>query len=268
MDIWARVYAGQVRFVCVGCAGGDLAVRFGEELQLRDCVISAATRSPSWGQLGCSGFIVLDSDLRVLSRKTSAYLEVREQAFRDLEAVLAEFISGIELPHAMALKGRAEQHAGMAAVDADSASEGAAHGEITPLAPLDSVLVAELDAEHDACASALERLAEERSAAALGAVIAAYQTHFAHEEALLDEHVFHHAASSEAGGFSASAGARTSHWADHARLLRDLEAEAARSKSCPAEFIDKTLRDFERHASQYDGSYAVPLSTALAAKKD
>ena len=62
MDRWAVKYGDDATFVCVGCAGPELAETFGSRLRLKHCVNSYVSRNnmPRWGQLGCNGFIVLD----------------------------------------------------------------------------------------------------------------------------------------------------------------------------------------------------------------
>ena len=88
MDQWALRYAGRATFVCVGCAGRGNAAEFISSLKLRHTHVTYVEQQhqPRWGQLGCSGFIVLDASGRVVNPCTSAYLEVRQRAFRDLEA--------------------------------------------------------------------------------------------------------------------------------------------------------------------------------------
>lgn len=93
MDVaarWAGRYGARATFVCVSCAGPGLASTFGNELELSRCVNTFASEMdmPTWGQLGCSGFIVIDSSLRVVCPASSAFLEVREQAFKHVELLL------------------------------------------------------------------------------------------------------------------------------------------------------------------------------------
>lgn len=121
-----------------------------------------------------------------------------------------------------------------------------------------------MDAEHEACATALRELASTRSLDALRAVLAAYEQHFAHEEALCDAHVYQHTVG-PGDDFNADANARTSHYADHARLLEALRAQAARGDvRVPTAFVEATLRDFEQHANRYDDAYAPRLAVALS----
>jgi len=127
--------------------------------------------------------------------------------------------------------------------------------------------VAELDAEHDACAAALAELARTRSVDALRALIKLYEAHFAHEEALCDAYVYQRTVDpGDASSFNADENARKSHYADHARLLDALREQAACGDAqVPAAFIDATLRGFEGHANRYDDAYAPRLAAALAA---
>lgn len=93
MNEWARgKYKGRANFVCVSCDGPELAQAMGERMKLKDCVnsVTASSRDgPYWGQLGCSGFIILSpGSQQVIAGKTMAFLDVRERAFRHVEAIL------------------------------------------------------------------------------------------------------------------------------------------------------------------------------------
>lgn len=88
MDVWAGRYGSRAAFICVSCAGSGLAEQFGNELRLSKCTLTYAEQGPRWGQLGCSGFIVLDGTQRVVCAASSAYLEVRDLAFKHVEALL------------------------------------------------------------------------------------------------------------------------------------------------------------------------------------
>lgn len=99
MDAWARgKYKGKANFLCVGCDGADLSVAMGTRMRLTNCVngyIASKKDMPRWGQLGCSGFIILGSgDQRIITPKTSAFLEVEDQAFRQVESILDSELSG------------------------------------------------------------------------------------------------------------------------------------------------------------------------------
>jgi len=96
-----------------------------------------------------------------------------------------------------------------------------------------SVLNAELDRQHDECAAALEELATQRSTGALDAALSTIRRHFEYEEELLDRHLYPDLASGGAadggmcGGFNADANMRTSHFADHSRIISAMEEKLA-----------------------------------------
>jgi len=145
---------------------------------------------------------------------------------------------------------------------------------VAPVSSPQSVLVADLDDEHDRCVAALTALTSRRDDAALQTLIDEYTGHFAHEEALLDEHLYAAVVSGGPSvGFSADASARASHRQDHVRLLSELRhllddhSSASRAPDgtlLPAH-IDPILRGFERHADTYDTNYAERLAASLAA---
>ena len=164
-------------------------------------------------------------------------------------------------------------------------SEGRGGGDDEPVAsfsaPIQSVSIAALDAEHAACTAALQQLACTHSVAALEQVLRAYEAHFSHEETLLDTYLWQEAAAAAAaggaagGGFDKNASMRSSHFADHARMLRELapshvEREEATGGDAPRKeegvlpraIVERALRDFEAHANRYD-SYGDELGAAL-----
>jgi len=75
----------------VGCAGPGLARQFISELELQHCMVGYAKSQadmPKWGQLGCSGFIILDAQRHVVCPATAAFLKMRGLAFAHVEALL------------------------------------------------------------------------------------------------------------------------------------------------------------------------------------
>jgi len=97
MERWARGrFAGRAHFLCVSCAGPELAKEMGQHAKLKMAVngyIADQANMPRWGQLGCNGFILLDARQRTVSPQTAAFLQVRERAFRDLEQKLDSLLS-------------------------------------------------------------------------------------------------------------------------------------------------------------------------------
>lgn len=284
MDAWAASYGSNAAFVCVSCAGPQLATQFGMQLKLRHCHNTWVDQDemPTWGQLGCNGLIVLDGAHSVVCRASPAYLEVRDAAFRHVETLLDALIGSKAAPQTLSGKVDpagcveggavcstcAEVRFGDEAED--DAQDGARKRQATTSGSVNkvpSVKVEVLDAEHERCEAALMRLAEQRDVAALSELLSAYEQHFAHEEALLDEHLY--AGVMDADGFSADKGARTSHFGDHENMLveiRKMISSVSPSDAVPAAEVKRLALDFERHATAYDGSYADRLSAAMAAK--
>eukprot|EP00968_Pinguiococcus_pyrenoidosus_P001176 scaffold53_cov193-Pinguiococcus_pyrenoidosus.AAC.13 len=96
MEKWAssNVWPSIV-FLCISVVGRPTALMFERSFGL-DAVTNAYIKDkehmPRFGQLGCSGFVVLDSEARVVSGATRAFLEAGEAAFRDLEVTLAHIL--------------------------------------------------------------------------------------------------------------------------------------------------------------------------------
>lgn len=274
MDKWAARFGSAAAFVCVCCAGPQLATTFGNELKLKHCHNTWVDEDdmPMWGQLGCNGFIVLDGSHSVVCKASKAFLEVRESAFRHVETLLSSLV--VDKPVPKQESGRVDASVGGACAqvvfgstdkDEEESAETAA-----PVSKVASVKVAVLDEEHERCEAALARLAEKRNVLCLRELLSAYEEHFAHEEALLDKHMY--ADVTTATGFSADKGARTSHFADHEAMLsalrKLLSARGGLSEelaSVSAAEVQQLAGDFEKHATSYDGAYADRLSAAMAA---
>jgi len=285
MDAWAARYGSSVAFVCVSCAGPQLASQFGNELRLKHCFNTWVDEEdmPTWGQLGCNGLIVIDGLDSVVCKASPAFLEVKGAAFRHVETLLGALLESQPAPQ---LKpGRVDGSVGGAcaevrfgAEDAEDA-EDAKEAELTDVQNLHvpSVKVSVLDEEHERCESKLAllgRLTEPPGVSqkrgqiedALRGLLTAYEEHFAHEEALLDEFLYAGGAQ-QGGGFSADSGARTSHFADHQSMLSGVRKLIENVPSVCAADVLRLATDFERHATAYDGSYADRLSAAMAQAK-
>jgi len=278
MDKWAASYGSAVAFICVSCAGPQLATSFGNELRLKNCHNTWVDEDdmPTWGQLGCNGFIVVDGADAVVCQASPAFLEVKHAAFRHVETLLDALIGSQPAP---ALKrGRVDASVGGACAQVDfGAPEEGEHVTDTQAIVYPSVKVDVLDDEHAACdkkLSLLGRLTDPPGVSGrrgqikdcLTGLLAAYEAHFAHEEALLDEHLYKAAATKAGGaGFSADEGARTSHFADHQPMLKAVRTLIADVASVSAADAQRLAADFERHATAYDGNYADRLSAALSA---
>merc|ERR1711935_103417 len=76
--------------------------------------------------------------------------------------------------------------AGGCAIPSSACSVERDEAAVEELREISSVKVAVLDEEHEHCAGALRKLAAERDASALQGVLNVFETHFSHEEKLLD----------------------------------------------------------------------------------
>lgn len=100
MDRWAAAYSDRAHFLCVGCQGVQLAEAMGQEMKLANCVNAVCGEGdmPSWGQLGCNGFIVLDKEHRVVASATSPFQQVRDLAFKHVEVLVDALVGGVPVP--------------------------------------------------------------------------------------------------------------------------------------------------------------------------
>lgn len=134
-----------------------------------------------------------------------------------------------------------------------------------------------MDEEHEECAAALHRLAEERSSAALGSFVTVFERHCAHEEALLDQHLYDAEEKRLAaeGGVSLLLNSRTSHYKDHEKIIGSAKRELTRlmregagvegGSTVSVGFVNSLLREFENHANVYDAFYADKLAAVIGA---
>ena len=295
MDKWAITYGEKVSFVCVCCQGPQLARTFASKLRLQHCYntwIDDEDDMPTWGQLGCNGFIVIDGSDNVICDATAAYLEVREDAFTHVEQLLDSMLGAQKDEEQQPSKrGRVDPAVGGSCAEVcfdkntssgeqSKAAETGTKNDNTdvPVQAVASVKVDVLDEEHRECESRLAALDalvvngcddQMKIETALRAVLSSYETHFAHEERMLDTHLYADVVASNAsGGFSADKGARTSHFADHKMMISNVQKLLADVSTVDAASVLHIRRDFERHATQYDGQYADRLSSALAAKNE
>ena len=322
MEHWARGPLGRrAGFLCICVDTLQTAQTFHRLFQFRGCVngwVPAPASMPSFGQLGCSGFVVLDGKGGCASRKTLPFLQHGEAAFAALEALLARLLPPAPAPAPAAaaaaaangyapgsvllleglksdpsLNGARVRVLGFdtatarfsVALEADAARVLAVRPcSLAPVPPpqqpqLLQPLAAEpegpaalrsiptpaatgcrsIDLEHAECAAALNALlAAPTSASALAAAVAALAAHFAHEEAVLQQHKFGGSSGgSEGGSFSAASG----HAQDHARILQVGREELARvaaaapGSGCSEGASWQLAAAFAAHARDFDALF-------------
>jgi hemerythrin len=221
MESWARKYyyyfdqsqsssTDVLQFLCV-CVDSN-ARRVAEFFHAHfdfDKVINAYIPSPRYmprgfGQLGCSGFVIVDGNGNFVSRKTKAYLDFGNGAFDDVKQILAGLLLWKEN-------------------GASGFSAGGSNGRKQSIDETDALIipstgVASMDHEHESCIRALRQLLEVPNLGNLQVVYDELVAHFAHEEALMVQN--------GVGGTPGDPFAPlTSHVRDHQRILSLVERE-------------------------------------------
>lgn len=242
-------YAGsKVRFLmlCVeqGEAGLSTARWFGQQFKVPESVVNGyidtPSEAPTFGQLGCGGFIVLGPHGQFVAPKTvPAFMQAGDQAFVAVEKLL----SGLGVQPNLA-----------AVADTEAARE-------TPkLLVFEPPIVgnAQMDKEH---VQLSEAVAAVQTVARVGNVRRlrdAWAEHSAHEEALFARHDF---------GGHCSRGAlagTTSHCKHHREILALLDSALKASEQsvlrlAEADTVDEIVSQMQRHSDLYDSAYAGQL---------
>eukprot|EP00435_Cladocopium_sp_Y103_P059991 s115_g21.t1 len=105
MNSWAAGAAYDCNFLCI-CVLGDrtaysLCKEMSTQMKLTHCVngfVASPSDMPTYGQLGCQGFIVLDKEHNVISEGTTPFMQVRALAFQHVEALLNAVCNNTPLP--------------------------------------------------------------------------------------------------------------------------------------------------------------------------
>jgi len=101
MELWARGPLGtSVDFLCACVDDMGVASAFGKMFKFERVIngwIPSQAEMPAYGQLGCSGFIVVGGDGRLVSKKTAAFLEQGEDAFAEAERLVRRHLA-VETP--------------------------------------------------------------------------------------------------------------------------------------------------------------------------
>lgn len=211
-------------------------------------------------QLGCQGFVVLDSRRRVVTTKSRAFLDDGEGAFRNVEQLVGASLTASRAPITPNVRVRLAglQTAGLNGVEGHVADDDGGDrvtikldddrtiavkpDNLLRVGDLGSVDHADMDADHAALVDAIEdAYAFPHKLAALRD---AFRDHAEREEALLAEHF-------GGGRFSAL----NSHVADHARIhkLADVDDDDLARK---VRVFASAIYD---HAEKFDALYAGAL---------
>jgi hemerythrin len=100
MYLWSNSsLATYVNFLCICVDDKGVALKFGQMFKLGGdkCIngwIKNGEDMPSYGQLGCGGFIIVGPNNRLISKKTPPFTQYGEAAFRFVEDLLRKEIQG------------------------------------------------------------------------------------------------------------------------------------------------------------------------------
>lgn len=234
--------ASKVNFLMVclelGQQGLHTAQAFGRQFQLPASVCNGYVEQkcelPSFGQLGCMGFVVLGPYGEFgMQRTVPCYLESQDGGFRAVERLLSS-LWGIRI-EPVASEPAPVQHL-------TSASNG-----------VESVGVAEMDAEHEAIQRAMEELERSKNRDAVETLMSLWVQHSEHEEKLFYEFDF---------GRHRTAGkdlAATAPHCQHHRLITSKMQAFIEGEASPSNRVDSIIAEIKRHTQLYDAAYAGKL---------
>jgi len=175
MEHWAAFQFNKnntLQFLCVCVDEVGVAQMFGR-MFFRKCQ-NAQVPSPEYyprgfGQLGCSGFVVV-KDNEFVSKRTMSYLDHGERAFLDVEKIL---------------------HAIISSGDKKKQPTEESEKDVKEVPRLESIQapeatgLADMDEEHQECTVALNALLRQPSTSYFREALSVLEEHFAHEESIL-----------------------------------------------------------------------------------
>ena len=213
METWASTsaYATAVQFLCVCVESAQVAQAFAHWFEFQGVVngyIPSRSYMPvGYGQLGCSGFIVVNAKGHFVSRKTLSFLDYGpERAFADVERLLNQELGWSDKNNNKNdKKNKNDKTVSVAAVMAQQQAT-------TVVEPPPLVGIVSMDAEHAHCTAAMNTLLVEPTEEHLEVVLQVVKNHFDHEERLLQEYGF-------GGSIHDEFSPLVSHKKDHARIL-------------------------------------------------
>jgi hypothetical protein len=245
---WANgKYAGrQVQFLMICRQTGDEGLKsatwFGRNFKIPRSVVNGYidtdSEVPTFGQLGCSGFIVLGPDGEFVAEKTEpAFLEEGQEAFEAVEELLRG--CGVQ------------------------PNEEAAAKELSPKQPVAAfqsapVGNAKMDEEHEQLSMAVANVLKVPNIPKMEKLRDAWIEHCKHEEALFERHDF--GQHRTRGELSDTA----SHCKHHRVIITMLDTAIEDCSQSVLRLVDedtvkKIVSEMQRHSDVYDSAYAGKL---------
>eukprot|EP00931_Biecheleriopsis_adriatica_P077488 TRINITY_DN51040_c0_g1_i1.p1 TRINITY_DN51040_c0_g1~~TRINITY_DN51040_c0_g1_i1.p1 ORF type:complete len:251 (+),score=40.56 TRINITY_DN51040_c0_g1_i1:249-1001(+) len=219
----------------IGKQGLHTAQSFGRRFELPTPVLNGYVEQkselPSFGQLGCQGFVVLGPHGEFAMQRTiPCYLEAEQKAFHAVEKLVFS-LWGISLEPQVASRSPQESE----------------HPFI-----LSSVGVPEMDAEHEAIQTAVAELRRNKGVDSMARLLLLWNQHSQHEEELFQKFDF---GRHRSDGASAATGPHCEHHRHISRMMEEF-INGKTSSHCQ---VDLVAREIERHAALYDAAYAGKL---------
>lgn len=250
MAKWSGIYGEEVNFLCISVEGLEVARYFAQFTGTSINATMLSKEMPAFPiQLGCSGFVVIDKDSRILSTRTEPrFLDEGEGAFRAVETLLAKLGA---FPKSTS-EGKGEELR-------ETTKSSSQQQEIT-LTPLPYVGHCDMDAEHAEIDTCLKKLVTEPTREIIGELKKVLRDHFAHEEELLVENKF---------GMSGVLSAYESHVADHQKILKNIDVvlESSPEGSISKMDIIKISTIIHQHGERFDSLYAKKVSCSSCSKR-
>ena len=194
-----------------------------------------------WGQLGCSGFIILDKNLNVICEKSKAFMEVRDRAFDDVEDILKGILAkgkrGRSTEEDKERVKKAEKHA----CYRDDWKPDEKEEVKIKVKNVKSVGNDEIDAQHRACEKCLSTLAKTPNGRCLEKLKEELDNHFSYEEKILCS-ITDSKDEKDDGSFNAASSKLTSHIADHKRILSEVNKALNKLRESLSSYSVKSLK--------------------------
>lgn len=219
MEKWAESYHQNVQFLCVCVESKNVALafhhNFGFNYVVNSYIPSRGYMPHGYGQLGCSGFVISDEDGYFITRKSSAFLQYGEEAFRDVERILSKYM----VKNVTVAPSQTVVKAAFLTDETVRKAQEEKKSDVSDrtVQSVPSVGVDSMDHEHEECTNAFNNVMKDPSLFNLKQLFTILQSHFTHEEALMSQY----SDKNNSGSFSST----KSHKMDHDRILQIAQNE-------------------------------------------
>ena len=278
MNLWSKsIYKNKAYFICICCDSPKLAITMGERMKLDNCINSVIvdpSEGPYWGQLGCSGFIMIHPHTqKIITKKTMAFQEIGEKAFRNVESIIDNISEDKNLYNISEDKNLYNIKNSNNILNNNGCSNGKCGLQINKpisiknISKVQSVNNQLLDKEHDECLSLLRELSKNKKVSSLNKFLDHFKIHCGHEEFILNKFIYipEQNKISKTNGISLLLNSRDSHFNDHKKIIFRLNKEIKKLENkgisqVSVDVIDNIILEFTNHTDFFDNSYSDMLA--------